>query len=327
MRAVGIWDFGGPEVLQPLDLPEPEVGPGQVKVAVTFAGVNPTDTLRREGIKAVDASPDEMVRAQPRPLVPGMEVAGVVEEIGPDTETALAVGDHVIGFLFPNGAHGGYSEKLVLPADSVALAPSNVDDAAAATIALNGMTARLALDELGLTAGQTLAVTGAAGAVGAFVVQLAAVDGIRVVADAAPADEEYLRQVGAEWVVARGDDVVDRFREAVPGGTDALVDAAILNEKVVGAVKPGGILVTLRHYSTDPIDGVSFVPVRVRTYVHEQAKLDALARLVEAGKLTLRPTDVYAATDAPAAHARLAQGGNRRRIVLAFGDSDVAQSE
>ena len=190
MKGIGITEFGGPEALHLVGLPAPVPGPGQVRIRVHAAAVNPTDTGLRSGARA------GMLRDIPPPYVPGMDAAGVLAQIGPGTQTSLAVGEHVMAIVVPAGSHGAYSEQIVVPADSVARVPAGASDAAAATLPMNGLTARLALDVLALRPGQTLAVTGAAGAVGGYAVQLAKADGLRVVADAAQADEQLVREGG-----------------------------------------------------------------------------------------------------------------------------------
>src|SRR5919205_2941998 len=182
MRAVGVTEFGGPEALHLVDLPEEHAGPRQVRLRVTAATVNPTDTYAVLGAYA-DRDPVK----QP-PWVPGMDVAGVVDEVGDGVDTGIAVGDRAMGIVVPSGAHGGYRESIVLPAGSVARVPAGAADRAASTLPMNGLTARLALDLLDLRPGQVVAVTGAAGAFGGYVVQLAKADGLTVVADAAEAD-------------------------------------------------------------------------------------------------------------------------------------------
>eukprot|EP01041_Mallomonas_annulata_P034260 gene34260-57001_t len=151
MRAVGFFEFGGPEVLQVLDLPEGQPGAGQVRVRVHAATVNPTDTLLRNGSRA------QALRAIPAPHVPGMDVAGVIDAIGPGTTTDLAVGDQVMAMVDNQGSHGGYRESIVLSADAVAPIPEGVSLVEAATLPMNGLTARQTLDQLALQPGQTLA--------------------------------------------------------------------------------------------------------------------------------------------------------------------------
>ena len=196
MRAAGVTEFGGPEALQVVDVPDEPLGAGEVRLRVAAATVNPTDTYARSGAYA-GRDPVK----QP-PWVPGMDVAGVVAEVGEGVDH-VAVGDDVMGIVVPTGAHGGYRENLVLPGDSVVRVPAGDDAVAASTLPMNGLTARLALDLMALQPGQVLAVTGAAGAFGGYVVQLAKADGLTVVADASAADEELVRGLGADLVVRR----------------------------------------------------------------------------------------------------------------------------
>ncbi len=303
-------EFGGPEALQVVELPDPEPGPGQVLVRVHAATVNPTDTYTRNGARA------EMLRKDPPPYVPGMDVAGVLEAVGEGTETDLAVGDHVMAIVLPDGSHGGYSELLALPAGSVTAVPTGASDAEASTLPMNGLTARLALDLLDLTPGQTLAVTGAAGAFGGYAVQLAKADGLRVVADASEADEELVRSLGADVVVRRGDDVADRIREVEPDGVDAVADGAVQNDLLFGAVRDGGGFATVRGFRADAPRGITIHPVWVREYVEAHDRLDRLRQQVVDGQITLRVADTFPAEKAPEAHRRLEAGGTRGRLVL-----------
>lgn len=319
MKAIAHNDFGGPEVLEMVDLPDPQAGDGEVRIRVTAAAISPTDTLRRAGIRALDGQPADELREQAKPLVPGMEVAGVLEEIGPGTVTDLRLGDHVMGVVFPKGTHGAYSEQIVLPVESVVRTPAGVDDVAASTLLMNGLTAQASLDELNLKPGQTLGVTGAAGTLGGYVVQLAKVRELRVIADAAPADKELVTSLGADVVVERGDGVAERFLAAAPGGLDGLADCAVLNEKVVGAVRPGGRIVTVRHYEGPAVNGVTFHAVRVRYHLRDTRRLDELRRLAEEGKLVMRVAGTYPAAQAAEAHRQLERGGTRGRLVLTFG--------
>ena len=175
--------------------------------------MNPTDTYTRNGSRA------EILRAVgPPPYVPGMDVAGVVDEIGDGVETGLSVGDHAMAIVLPSGSHGGYSESLVLPVESVVAVPLAASDVEASTLPMNGLTARLTLDLLGLKPGATLAVTGSAGAYGGYVVELAKADGLRVIGDASEGDETLVRDLGADVLVRRGDDVAARILEVEPGG-------------------------------------------------------------------------------------------------------------
>ena len=208
MRAVGLTEFGGPEVLQVFDIAEPVAGPGEIRIRVHAAAVNPTDTGFRAGATAA------RLEGRPKPYVPGMDAAGVVDTIGPGVETSLHVGDPVMAVVLPYGPSGGaYADLIVVPAASVVRAPAGVDLAAASTILMNALTARLALDDLGIPEGGTVAVTGAAGACGGYAVQLAKADGLVVIADASSADDELVAGLGVDEVVRRGDDVATRIRQ------------------------------------------------------------------------------------------------------------------
>jgi NADPH:quinone reductase-like Zn-dependent oxidoreductase len=312
MRAVGLVTFGGPDVLHVVDLPDPQPGPGEVRVRVHAAAVNPTDTGLRSGRRAAQ------LKDIPPPYVPGMDAAGTVDLIGPDTSTDLEVGDRVMAIVVPTGSHGAYSELLVVPADSVTRVPAGATDAEAATLPMNGLTTRLALDLLDLRPGQTLAVTGAAGAVGGYAVQLGKGAGLRIIADAAQADEQLVTALGADIVVPRGLAFAQHVRAVAPEGADGLIDAALLNELAVPAVCDGGRIATLRGYTGESGRGIAFHPVFVRTYAREHDKLDWLRQQAEAGEVTLRVARTLPAEQAADAHRILEAGGTRGRLVLEF---------
>jgi NADPH2:quinone reductase len=312
MRAIGVTEFGGPEVLEVVYLPDPETGPGQLRIRVHAAAVNPTDTVLRDGARA------EQLKDVPPPHVPGMDVAGVLEQIGQGVRTDLAVGDRVMAIVVPHGSHGAYSERVVVPAESVVRVPAGATDAEAATLPMNGLTVRQALDLLGLEAGQILAVTGAAGAVGGYAVQLAKAEGLRVIADASPADEALVRDLGADIVVARGPTFAQEVRRAFPDGADGLIDGAVTGQAAADAVRDGGRIATLRGFVGEEVRGITFHPVWVRNYAREQAKLDRLRRQAEDGQITLRVARTFPAERAAEAHDLLQAGGTRGRLVLEF---------
>jgi NADPH:quinone reductase-like Zn-dependent oxidoreductase len=312
MRAVGVTEFGGPEALHLVDVPAEPLGPGQVRLRVTAATVNPTDTYARNGSYAGRDPVKEF------PYVPGMDVAGELVEIGEGADVDIQVGEHVMGIVVPTGAHGGYREDIVLPAGSIARVPAGASDVAASTLPMNGLTARLALDSMALQPGQVLAVTGAAGAFGGYVVQLAKAEGLTVVADASEADEELVRELGADVVVRRGDDVAARVRELYPDGVDGLADGSVQDAAVLPAVKDGGAVATVRGYRGDGRRGLRVFPVLVRQYAEEADALDRLREQVEKGELALRVAQTFPAADGAEAHRRLEAGGVRGRLVLTF---------
>lgn len=311
MKAVGLTQFGGPEVLRLLDLPVPEARQGEIRIRVTAATVNPVDAMVRRGKAFVSDAPP--------PYVPGMEAAGLVEQIGENTSTELRVGDRVIAIAVVSGAHGAYAEQLVVPAESVVRAPHGSTDAQAATLAMNGLTARMALDLLALPPGDTIAIVGAAGAVGGYAVQLAKAGGLRVIADASTQDIALVRALGADVVLPRGDDFAEQVRREVPNGVDGLIDTAGISQSVARAVRdhgrivtsaPGAPLVTERGIVTER----TFVP----KYARNHAALSELRELAEQGRITLRVARTLPAEQASEAHSLLQAGGLRGRIVLTF---------
>jgi NADPH2:quinone reductase len=319
MKVLGVSRFGGPEALRVFEMPEPHAGPGEVRIRVHAATVNPGDTILRAG--GLDLG------ARRPPYVPGMEAAGVVDQIGEGTVTGLRAGDAVMTFVMPLRPGGGaYSEYLVLPADWVARAPAGASLAESATLPMNGLTARLAVDVLDLLPGQTLAVTGAAGSVGGYVAQMAKADGLRVIADASPADAELVRSLGADVTVARGADVAARFREAAPDGVDGLVDAALIGtSRLAAAVRDGGGIAIVRGEGSQAADpgelsrrGITCHPVFVPEYLGDQAKLGRLRHQAENGSLTLRVARTFPAEQVADAHRLLEAGGIRGRLVLEF---------
>ena len=312
MRAVGLFTHGGPEVFQVIELPEIHAGPGQVRIRVHAATVNPTDVGVRNGTRA------EQQKTDPPPYVPGMEAAGIVDEVGSGVPDRLKVGDAVMAIVVPKGSHGAYREQIVLDARSVVRAPTGKTHPEACTLPMNGLTARLSLDLLKLSPGQVIAVTGAAGAYGGYVVQLAKAGGLTVIADASEQDEKLVASLGADTVVRRGDDVASRIRSYFPQGVDGLADGAVLNELVIPAVRDGGAFTSVRGFQGIPQRDIRFTATFVRSYAQEFEKLDRLRQQVEAGKITLRVAEVYPPERAADAHRRLEAGGTRGRLVIQF---------
>ena len=311
MRAVGITEFGSPDVLQIVERPMPEPGAGHVRIRVAAATVNPTDIALRQGV--FGPPPDS---AGP-PYIPGMELAGIIDLASPGSD--WPVGERVMAIVSPRSAGGGaQAEFVVVPEDSVALVPDAIGLTAAATLPMNGLTARRALDLLALEPGHTLAVTGAAGAVGGYTIQLAAAEGLKVIADAWPSDAELVYGLGADIVVDRGDDVATAIRRVVPGGVDALLDAAVMGGPVLPAVRDGGQIAAVRPFQGDSERGVSITLVLVSDYMHAGDKLARLADQVSAGQVTLRVAAEMPAEEAAQAHRRFEAGGVRGRLVLTF---------
>ena len=312
MRAVGLLEHGGPEVLQVVDVPAVHAGPGEVRIDVKAAAVNPTDTMARNGSRA------DVQKLDPPPYVPGMDIAGVVDQVGEGVTTGVQVGDAVMAMVVPKAAHGGYREQIVLDARAVVAAPAGTTHIEACTLPMNGLTARQSLDLLELSRGQVLAVTGGAGAYGGYVIALAKEEGLTVIADAADSDRELIESLGADIVVSRGPDLAARIRAHFPDGVDGFADGALLNELALPAVKDGGRLTSVRGFEGDGERGIEVLPTWVRRYDGEYEKLDRLRAQCEAGILKLRVADVVPPERAADAHRRLEAGGTRGRMVIVF---------
>ncbi|MFC8939092.1 NADP-dependent oxidoreductase [Streptomyces griseoincarnatus] len=299
-------------MLQPLAVPVPHAGPGEVRLRVHAAAVSPTDILLMAGLLRHSG--------MQLPYCPGQDAAGVVDEVGPGV-AGLAPGDRVMALVMPTSAAGGaYREHIVLPAVRVAHSPSGTSHEEAAALPMNGLTARLGLDLMDLAAGQLLAVTGAAGAVGGYLVELAKADGLRVVADAAPADEELVRRLGADHVVPRGDGFAEAVRRIAPAGAGGVADAAVLVTGALGAVRDGGQVAAFR--GTEVYGalrrGLVAHAVYVPDYVGDRAELDDLRQLAERGELSLRVARILPAAEAAHAHRLMEAVGLRGRVVLTF---------
>ena len=311
MRAVTFSEFGGPEVLEVKDLPEPQPGPGQVRIRVAAATVNPTDMGFRSGGQRA-----ALGDLQP-PYIPGMELAGVVDAAGDGA--AWQPGDRVMAIVQPRRKEGGaMAESVIVPAASVASVPDGASLEEAATLPMNGLTVRLALDLLALKAGHTLVVTGAAGAVGGYAVELGVHEGLRVIAVASASDEALLKKMGAETVVPRGDDAASRIRELVPEGVDGVIDAALLGTSILPAIRDGGGMAVVRGFQGETERDIAIHPVQVSRYVENQTALAGLGDLVAQGKLTLRVAGTFPPERTSEAHEKLAAGGVRGRLVVVF---------
>ncbi|GEM29938.1 NADPH:quinone reductase [Nocardia neocaledoniensis NBRC 108232] len=307
MRAVVVHTFGGPEALELVDVAVPTPGPGQVRIRVSAAAVNPVDAVTRAGALV------EAGLMAPRAVTGiGWDVAGEIDELGAGVDR-FTLGQRVIGLRdLLDRSLGSYADYLVLDASAVAPAPAGRSAVEAATLPLNGLTALQALDQLALTEGDTLLVTGAAGAVGGFAVEIAARwRGLRVIAQAGDADAELVRRLGAEWVVPReAVDLADAVRALVPGGVDAVLDTAGLGAGALAAVRNRGSFVTV-------VGGADPIPLRGIRVHHTWISADGAALATLAGyDLTLRVADTLPIEQAVRAHTRLAEGGLRGRIVL-----------
>ncbi|MGI5162368.1 NADP-dependent oxidoreductase [Microbispora sp. CA-102843] len=301
-RAVMFAEYGEAEVLRVAEHEVPEPGPGQVRIAVRAAGVNPIDWKVRSGVMAA-------VMPVRFPAVPGVDVAGVVESVGPDV-TDVAVGDEVFG----KAVSGSYAELALANRDAIAVKPAAVSWEVAAALPVAGTTAYHALAQLRLAQGETIVIDGAAGGVGTVATQVARLRGLTVIGTASPRNHDYLRSLGA-IPVSYGDGLADRVRAVAARGVAAAVDASgrgSLSALVELTGDPDRVI-TLADASAESL-GVRFTygePDDMRGILTEAVAL------VAAGTITVPIARVYPLTDAAAAHRDSQAGHVRGKLVLA----------
>jgi NADPH:quinone reductase-like Zn-dependent oxidoreductase len=298
MRGIQFTQFGGPEVLELVELPDPEPGPGQIRVAVRAAGVNPIDWKVRSGAMGGDL-----------PKRTGQEVAGVVDKLG-DGVHGVEVGEAVFG----GAAGGGGAAELAL-LENYARVPQSLDFAGAAALPVAVETAVRTLDALGVTGGQTVLINGASGSVGIAAVQFARARGARVIGTASEANHDYLREFGAE-PTTYGDGLVERVRALAGEGVDRALDAAgggVLPALVELTGSPENV-VTIADYPGAEQTGVPFSggmgPERAWHALAEAAEL------IEAGRFRLPVAQTFPLSAIAEAH-RISQTGHPRgKLVL-----------
>lgn len=298
MRAVQFSEFGGPEVLQVVDLPDPQPAGGQIRVKVHAAGINPVDWKLRRGFMGGDL---------PQPT--GREVAGVVDQVG-DGVDDVAIGDRVFGFA----AGGGGVADLALLENYAPIPPSlDFPEAAALPVAIE--TAARTLDQLGVADGSTVVINGAAGGVGSAAVQIARERGARVIGTASSANHDYLRSLGAE-PTTYGEGLVARVRELAPGGIDAALDVSghgALPDLVELTGDPQRVL-TISDYQGAESTGVRTsggAGARRALYI-----LTDIAQPIEAGRFTLPVARTYSLDQIADAHSESEAGHVRGKLVV-----------
>lgn len=301
MKAVRFSRFGGPEVLELVDLPEPHAGPGQIRIAVHAAGVSVSDGKKRRG---------SMDPELPQTL--GYEAAGVVDELGAGV-SGVAVGDRVFGFC-PEGA--AQAERAVLA--HYAKIPASLDFAAAAALPAALETAARGLDQVGLQPGHTLLIHGASGSVGSAAVQLAAARGARVIGTAGPANQAYLRSLGAE-PVTYGDGLVERVRAVAPEGVDLALDVAgsgVLPD-LIALTRDAARVLTVADVLGAKSHGVRFSRGDAGRALYV---LDEIGELIASGRFAVPQVRTFALEDVAEAHRVMEAGPVRGKAVLLVRD-------
>lgn len=304
MRAITYARYGGPEVLELTDQPAPKVGPTSVLIRVRATSVNPVDWAVREG--HLDDQMDAVF-----PVIPGWDVAGVVEQVGIDTPE-FAVGDEVFGFVCTDVVHGGTAAELVAaPVRTIAAKPTTASWAEAAALPLAGLTAYQALHRLDVGAGDTVLIHNATGGVGSFAVQIARALGARVIGTASPARHDYVRGLGGE-PVPYGAQMVAAVRELVPDGVDAVLDLVGRGAvRTTPDVARGDVrLASIADAGVAELGGFG---VWVRP---DPAGLVALAGLVDSGQVRVEVARTFKLEETADAHRLSAEGHTQGKIVI-----------
>jgi NADPH:quinone reductase-like Zn-dependent oxidoreductase len=304
--------FGGPEVLSVAEEPAGEPGPGEARIGVRAAGVNPVDVKSYSG--AFGRDPARL------PIRLGAEAAGVVTAVGPDTvgpAGPVRAGDEVIAFRAP----GAYATELVVPAQALVPKPGTLDWAQAAGLMLTGVTAWHLLAATAVGAGDTVLVHGGSGGVGLMAVQLAVIRGAKVVATASPARHDLLRDLGA-IPVAYGEGLAERVAAAAPGGIDAALDLVGTDEAwdvSMGLVPDRARIATIVAFGRGLRAGIKVLGgapgADPGTEIREAARLD-LARLAQDGKLKVVVSQTFPLVEAAAAHRAILDGHTTGKIAL-----------
>jgi NADPH:quinone reductase-like Zn-dependent oxidoreductase len=300
MKAAQFSRFGGPEVLEIVDLPEPHPGPGEVRLAVRAAGINASDWKKRQGL---------MDRQLPQTM--GYEAAGIVDEVGAGV-TSVSIGDHVFGA----SPYGAAQAELAVLSDYAPI-PASLDFVRAAALPAAVETAARSLDQLGVGTGSTVLINGASGVVGRAAVQLAVARGARVIGTGSPATHEMLRLLGAV-PVSYGDEMVMRVRELAPGGVDRAFDVAgsgVLPDLIDLA---GGAdhVITIADFSGAQQFGVRFSRGDSGRALYALAQV---SELIDAGRFTLDVAQTFPLADIAEAHRVGESGQVRGKLVLLVG--------
>ncbi|MFJ4669358.1 NADP-dependent oxidoreductase [Kitasatospora purpeofusca] len=304
MKAIAIHRYGGPEVVEYTDLPDPKVGPDSVLVQVRAAGVNPVDWKVRDG--RLDGLLDAHF-----PLVMGWDAAGVVRAVGGGV-TEFAPGDEVYGYVRKDTVeHGTYAELVAAPVRTLARKPAALDWAQAGGLPLAGLTALQSLRAVGAGPGDTVLVHAAAGGVGHLAVQIARALGARVIGTAGERNHDYLRELGAE-PVRYGEGLAERVRALAPEGVDAALDlvGGDAVEVSAGLVADPARIASVADFGVKALGG-RYVWVRP-----DAAGLAELAALADEGRLTVTVASTFPLAQAASAQALSAEGRTRGKIVL-----------
>ena len=302
MKAVVYRRYGGPEVLEYTDVPNPKLSHNSVLVRVRAAALNPADHLLQAGLG--DSHTDAWF-----PVIPGWDVAGVVEQLGAGV-TEFAPGDEVIGYIRQEVLHhGAYAELVSAPVEALARKPRTASWSEAAGLPLSGLTAyRAIVQTLEVAPGETVLIHGAAGGVGAVAAQLALARQARVIGVASARHHPFLRSIGV-LPVAQGDGLAGRIRALAADGIDAVLDC--VGKGCLHATTELGSSRARSCSIADGGPGITTVFARL-----DSAVLARLVEMVDAGGLRVPIAATYPLAQAAAAQTALKQPHPPGKIVL-----------
>lgn len=303
MKAITFSTYGTPDVLQLTDLPDPIAGPGQVRIRIKTAGVQPVDCAVRSGWFAGKGGPFE----ERFPQILGNEFAGVIDQAG-EGVSSFDPGDEVLGWQ----TLACYAEYVVVPVDQIVHKPKNMRWEVAGGLSGAGQTAHTALEEIGINKGESILVHAAAGAVGTVAVQLAQIRGANVIGTASEANHEYLRSLGVT-PVTYGDGLAERVKAVAPNGIDAALDAAGRGalEASVQLIENRERIGTLVDFEKAPELGVKSIRSK-----RSAERLSELAEWVAKGNLKIHIRNTYPLDKAIDAHREVETGHGRGKVVL-----------
>jgi NADPH:quinone reductase-like Zn-dependent oxidoreductase len=315
MRAIVIHAYGGPEVMKLEVVARPEPAEDEVLIRVAAASINPVDVAIRKGYLA------KLVGNFP--LILGMDAAGTVEKIG-NKVTKYKVGDPVFAFFTLKG-EGGYAEFVTAKGDEVGLKAGTVSFAQAASVGAAGSTAWEALvDTANLRAGQTVLIHGGSGGVGHLAIQIAKSRGAKVFATASTANQDFLRQMGADVAF----DYTRTKFEDIAKNVDVVLDTVGRDtlDRSYGVVKKGGIIVSIvDEPKPQALEAHGIRGVTLRCTPRAEV-LEELSKLMEAKKLTPVISQTFPMTQVVQAHDQIATGHTRGKIVLNIGQDPVRRA-
>ena len=307
MHAMTYDRFGDDDELRMVERPTPKVGPGEVRIRVTRASVNPVDW------KVMSGGLDPLMDSR-FPVVPGWDVAGVVDAVGPDTPE-FAPGDRVAAYARKQVVSGGtFAEYVTVRADDVALVPDAVTDDVAGALPLTGLTALRVLETLAVTKGDTLLIHAASGGVGHLACQLAVAAGATVIGTASPANHDKLAAIGVT-PLAHGDGLAERLAEVAPDSVDAVADlvGGVLDVSLA-ALRAGGRLASIADPGVEEHGG-RWVWVRP-----DGERLAQLLAEVAEGRLTVEIDRTYPLEQVADAFALSREGGAKGKLVVTVAD-------